>query len=104
MGRQLDLMHAPPTAHELAADVRAVREAFAAEGAEGGWGALTVDDRGWRLTVDLDEAPRYGAVYVRAAGPRFDAMRAARRLLFALEQADVLPRISSRRPRSRRSR
>lgn len=67
----------------------ALREAREHAPPADGWiVALTIDQDGWRLTADESERPRFGAEHVPFRTVRgFDAVRAARRILFAAEDA-----------------
>lgn len=60
-----------------------------------GWNvALTIDHDGWRLTADETEKPRFGDEHVPHVSQRFDAVGAARRILFHAGEA-LNPRVLS---------
>lgn len=82
---QLPIVPPLPSMRDVAT---ALREARPNAPREGWTVCLTLDQDGWRLTADPTEQPRFGSEHVpfTTAG-RFDAVRAARRLLFAAEDA-----------------
>lgn len=90
--RQLPIVPPLPSMRDVATALREARPNAPAEG----WNvALTVDQDGWRLTADETELPRFGGEHVPfRTVPRFDAVRAARRLLFAADDA-LNPRVFS---------
>lgn len=83
-----------PTERQLAAELRATRSAFSHPLGGGEYVALTLiyDDvlnlpRRWRVRAVDSEQLQYGREYVPGDGAKFDALAAARRLLFAAREA-----------------
>ena len=70
-----------------------VSTAGAEPGPGSGWVlALTLDTDGWRVTADETESPRFGSEPMPCLPQRFDAVRAARRLLHAADDV-INPRV-----------
>jgi hypothetical protein len=87
--RQLPIVPPLPSMRDVATTLRLGQRNAPLEG----WTvALTLDEYGWRVTADEAERPRFGSEFMPHRSQRFDATRAARRLLFAA--SDVLnPRV-----------
>ena len=87
--RQLELI---PPLPKLSALAREIRRLWLAHSLvpEPVWVALCLEDGGWavRLLAKRDErSPYFGAEHIPGDAERFDAVAAARRLLFAAEDA-----------------
>lgn len=90
--RQQPIVPPLPSMRDVAACLREARP----NAPVSGWTiAFTLDEDGWRLTADETESPRFGSEHLpHRSVPKFDAVRCARRLLFAVHEI-LNPRVLS---------